>query len=59
MKAVKHEWDKVKNSKKLKHKECRHCHLQKWWDPGFGRLIYVDTRGNIYYRTPSCISLKT
>ena len=53
-KKNRHSWEPVKDSKKLKHKECIHCHLEKWWDAGFGRLIYQDAKGNIYYRTPSC-----
>ena len=49
-----HSWEPIKGSTKLKHAECMYCQLQKWWDKGFGKLIYMDKYGKIHYRTPSC-----
>jgi hypothetical protein len=55
-KKNRHSWRKLFNTGKLKHAECSYCYLQKWWDSGFGRLIYMNKKGEIFYQTPSCIS---
>lgn len=53
---IRHHWEKLTGTGKLKHAKCTNCPLQKWWDAGFRRLIYMDKRGNVHYRTPSCIN---
>ena len=49
-----HSWKPVKGSLKRNHKECIHCHLQKWFNFAYGKLIYQNTQGNVYHKTPSC-----
>jgi hypothetical protein len=55
-KLIRHSWDRVEPSALLKHKRCSRCLCQKFYSPGFGRLIYQDRFGNIYptRKTPSC-----
>ena len=53
-KKNRHSWDPVEGSQKLKHAVCMWCQLQKWWDKGFGKLIYMDKFGKVFYKTPSC-----
>jgi hypothetical protein len=53
-KKNRHSWKRVEGSKKLKHAQCIHCKLEKWWDAYFGRLMYYDVYGKMFYKTPSC-----
>jgi hypothetical protein len=54
-KLIHHTWDEVIPTSLLKHKKCSRCLCQKFYSPGFGKLIYQDRFGNIYpARTPSC-----
>ena len=50
---IHHKWNKV-DSRKLKHYKCERCHAEKWWDPGYARLIYQDRFGHPHYRAPEC-----
>lgn len=35
--------------------ECEKCHCVKYWDPGFGKIIFVDRYGVLHHRTPDCV----
>ena len=52
---LKHSWNKVENSRKLKHMKCKKCNCEKWWDQGFGQLMYQDRFGKVHYRAPKCV----
>lgn len=52
---IKHKWNKVEDSRKLKHYKCDRCKSEKWWDPGFQRLMYQDRFGRDHYRAPECV----
>jgi hypothetical protein len=54
MKLIHHHWQKVED-KKLKHKVCTECKCEKFYDEGFGQLIFIDRFGKMFYRTPSCV----
>ena len=54
-KTIKHKWNKTDNQRKLKHYKCERCKAEKWWDPGFARLIYQDRFGKQHYRAPECV----
>jgi len=51
---IKHKWTKVED-RKLKHYKCERCNAEKWWDDGFGKLIYQDRFGKTHYRAPECV----
>jgi hypothetical protein len=52
--TIKHKWNKTDNQRKLKHFKCERCKAEKWWDPGFAKLIYQDRFGKQHYRSPEC-----
>lgn len=52
----KHSWEKVEPVTKLKHFKCKKCGCEKYYDSGFGRTMYKDIRGNVYYRSTGCIN---
>jgi 8-oxo-dGTP pyrophosphatase MutT (NUDIX family) len=52
-KLIHHKWSKV-DDKKIKHHKCERCKAEKWWDSGFGKLIYQDRFGKTHYRAPEC-----
>jgi hypothetical protein len=52
--TIKHKWNKV-DSRKLKHHKCERCKCEKWWDNGFGKLIYQDRFGKTHYKAPDCV----
>jgi hypothetical protein len=54
-KIIRHKWDDISPTFKLKHKICRNCLCEKFFSPGFGRLVYMTRLGNIFYRTPCCV----
>ena len=55
MKKIRHSWKKLFGTGKLKHSECINCELEKYWSSGFGHLIYMNKKGEIFHKTPSCI----
>jgi hypothetical protein len=54
-KLIHHKWNKTDDQRKLKHYKCERCHAEKWWDSGFGKLIYQDRFGKTHYRAPECV----
>jgi hypothetical protein len=54
-KLIRHKWNSVPNSHKLKHKKCERCECEKFFDSNYGHLIYIDRKGHLYFRAPSCV----
>lgn len=49
---IKHLWRTKIGFRKY---ECEKCKCQKYWDPAFGKIIFVDRFGKIHYRMPDCV----
>jgi hypothetical protein len=54
-KLIHHTWEKVVNTKKLKHKQCTRCECQQFYDEGFGQVMFQDRFGKIFYKRPKCV----
>jgi hypothetical protein len=54
-KLIKHKWNQLTDTHKLKHATCVRCTCQKYYDDGFKCLIFVDRFNKIHFNTPSCV----
>lgn len=54
-KIVRHSWGFPLQGSKIPQYICSKCLCKKGYSPSFGRVIYIDRFGKIYYRTPSCV----
>lgn len=53
---IKHKWNKTDNRTKHQHYKCERCKAEKWWDQGFGKVVYQDRFGKLHpHKTPECV----
>ena len=54
-KLIRHKWNKITTSGKLKLAVCERCHCEKFYSDNVGQLIFRDRFDLIHYRTPRCV----
>lgn len=50
----KHSWEKQEGTGKLKHKKCKACNCEQYFDSAYGKVIFMTNRGYVYLTTPAC-----
>lgn len=51
---IHHVWESVTPTRLLKHKRCVRCNCEQYYSAGYGRVVYQDRFGKIWFRAPQC-----
>jgi hypothetical protein len=54
-KLIRHKWDHLTDTGRLKHCKCVRCTCEKYFDDRFNCLVFIDRFSKIHFHTPDCV----